>query len=83
MASSKFPAWAIIAYRGLRAAVGAGIAQAVILQPDWSDPKTALRTIGVAFAAGFITALGKWVRDYIDSEFGLDEKSLVAQTMIV
>jgi hypothetical protein len=79
----EFPEWAIILYRGARASVGAGIAQALVLQPDWSDPKQAGRTLLVAFGAGFLTALGKWIRDYLDSRFGYDEKSTVAKTMII
>lgn len=77
----EFPQWAIMAYRAFRTAVGAGIAQAIVLQPDWSDPKQAGRTLLVAFGAGFLTALGKWIRDYLDSHFGYDEKSTVAKTM--
>lgn len=76
-----FPEWARILYRGLRAAVGAGIAQALLLQPDWSDPKVAARTLGVAFLAGFIPALGMWLRDRLDEWFGLDEKSTVQKVM--
>lgn len=81
MAKKQFPEIYITLYRGLRAAVGAGIAQALLLQPDWSDPKQAARTLGVAFLAGFIPALGKFIRDWLDEKFGYDEKSLVARAM--
>lgn len=77
----KFPEWAIIVYRGVRAAVGAGIAQALILQPDWSNKDIAIRTIAVAFIAGFSVCLGKYLRDQLDELFGLDEKSKAAQLM--
>lgn len=78
-----FPEWAIILYRGARTAVGAGIAQALILQPDWSDQNQALKTLAVAFGAGFIASFGKWLRDLLDEKFGYNEKSLVAKTMII
>lgn len=78
---TKFPEWAIILYRGVRAAVGAGIAQTVILQPDWSNKEVAIRTICVAFLAGFSVCLGKYLRDQLDIVFGYDEKSTVAKVM--
>ena len=77
----KFPEWAIIVYRSVRAAVGAGIAQALILQPDWSKQDEAIRLICVSFLTGFIVALGKYLRDFLDEQFGLDEKSKAAQLM--
>ena len=52
-----------ILYRGVRAAVGAGLAQVIILQPNWSKPEEGIRTLAVAFLAGFIPAFGKFVRD--------------------
>mgnify|MGYP001618524392 CR=1 FL=1 len=81
MVSKKFPEWAITLYRGVRAAVGAGIAQAIILQPDWTDPKAAGRTLLVAFLAGFVTAAGKMIRDWLDNEMDIDEKSIIAKSM--
>lgn len=81
MAKSKYPEIYIIMYRGIRSAVGAGIAQAVLLQPDWSDPEQAWRTLGVAFLAGFIPSLGKYIRDVLDAKFGYDEKSTIARIM--
>jgi hypothetical protein len=81
MAKVKFPEIYRILYRGLRGAVGAGIAQAVLLQPDWSDRNQALMTLFVAFLAGFIPALGMWLRDQLDELFGFDEKSIVQKTM--
>lgn len=83
MAEKKFPEWAIILYRGIRTAVGAGIAQALILQPDWSKPEEAGRTVAVAFLAGFSVCLGKYLRDVLDELFGFDEKSLTAKTMVI
>ncbi len=76
-----FPSWAIIVYRGVRAAVGAGIAQALILQPDWSKQDQAIRTLCVAFIAGFSVCIGKYIRDQIDVLFGYDEKSTIAKVM--
>lgn len=81
MTTNQFPEWARIIYRGIRAAVGAGIAQVVLLQPDWNNAEEALRTLAVAFVAGFIPAFGMWLRDYLDEVFGQDEKSLVQRTM--
>jgi len=77
----EFPEWAIALYRGVRAAVGAGLAQVIILQPDWADSKDAIRTLAVAFVAGFIPAFGKWLRDWLDARFGYNEKSLIARVM--
>lgn len=77
----QFPEWAKIAYRGVRAAVGAGISQVVLLQPDLSNPKEAIKMLSVAFLAGFIPALGMFIRDFLDSQFGLDEKSTIQKTM--
>lgn len=77
----KFPEWAIIAYRGFRTAVGAGIAQALILQPDLTKPDVAWRMIAVAFIAGFSVCLGKYIRDQIDILFGYDEKSTIAKVI--
>jgi len=81
MAAEKFPDWAIALYRGVRAAIGAGMAQAIVLQPDWNNPNEALKVLFTAFVAGFIPAFGKWLRDLLDSKFGYDEKSLVARVM--
>ena len=77
----KFPQWAIILYRGVRTAVGAGIAQALILQPDWTKQDEAIKTICVSFLAGFSVCLGKYIRDQIDELFGYDEKSVPAKLM--
>lgn len=82
MAEKKeFPEWAKIFYRGIRSAVGAGIAQTILLKPDWNNPEEALRTLSVAFLAGFIPAFGMWLRDFLDEKFGQDEKSVIAKTM--
>ena len=81
MAGKQFPEWAIALYRGVRAAVGAGLAQVIILQPDWSKPEEGIKTLAVAFVAGFIPAFGKWLRDWLDERFGYDEKSMVARVM--
>lgn len=80
-AKKEFPEWAKILYRGVRAAVGAGIAQALLLKPDWGNPEEAWRTLAVAFLAGFIPAFGMWARDVLDEHFGQDEKSLSARVM--
>jgi len=77
----KFPEWAIIVYRAVRAAVGAGIAQALIVQPDWSNQDETIRLLCISFLTGFIVALGKWLRDYLDKEFGYDANSKVSQLM--
>ena len=38
MTKKEFPEWGKTLYRGLRAAVAAGIAQVWLLRPDLSDP---------------------------------------------
>lgn len=81
MAKKQFPEWVRIVYRGFRSAVGAGIAQIILLRPDWSVPEEAARTLAVAFLAGFIPAFGMWLRDFLDKTFDQDEKSLIQKTM--
>jgi hypothetical protein len=83
MAKKQFPEWAIILYRGVRAAVSAGLVSAFALQPDWSKLEESLQIVGIAFLTGFLVAFGKWLRDQLDVWFGLDEKSLVAKLMPV
>ncbi len=53
----------IVIYRSLRTAVAAGVSSALLLQPDWTNPEQAFRILLVSFIAGFLTALGKIVRD--------------------
>lgn len=77
----NFPEWTRILYRGIRAAVAAGLAQAWLLRPDWNDPEEAMRTVAVAFVTGFLPAFGMWLRDKLDEWFGWNEKSVVAKTM--
>jgi hypothetical protein len=79
--TSKYPEWAIILYRGIRTAIGAGLAQALILQPDWTKPEEAYKTLGVAFLAGFAVSFGKWLRNYLDKEFGYTANSKVSKLM--
>lgn len=77
----SFPEFYKIVYRGVRAAVGAGIAQAVLLSPDWSNMEEASKTLAVAFLAGFIPSLGMWLRDFLDEQFGMNQKSLIQKVM--
>ena len=78
MTVKKFPEWARILYRGVRAAVAAGIAQ-VVLVPDWqSQPE---RILLVSFVTGFLPSFGMWLRDILDEKFGYDEKSVVQRVM--
>ena len=89
MANKQFPEWAKILYRGVRTAVAAGFTSAgalyAVLKPDWSNPDVAAKMVAiplvVAFAAGFIVSFGMWLRDWLDSEMGFDEKSLIAKLM--
>ena len=78
MAVDKFPEWARILYRGVRAAVGAGIAQ-ILLLPDWRVAPE--RTLLIAFVAGFLPAFGMFLRDKLDEWFVFNEKSLIQKTM--
>ena len=81
MKDKQFPEIYKVFYRGIRAAVGAGLAQTILLRPDWSKPEDAGKTLLVAFVAGFIPAFGMWLRDWLDSEMGFDEKSIIAKAM--
>jgi len=80
-ADQIFPEWKILVYRGVRGAIGAGLAQAFLIPMDLNNPEAWLRLAGVSFLAGFIPALGKFLRDYLDSRFGYGEKSIIAKTM--
>ena len=77
----QFPQYLIVLYRAVRAAVGAGIGYAVVIQPDWSQPETTYKAIGLAFVSGFSVSLGKFLRNWLDEVFGFDEKSIVAKSM--
>lgn len=77
----EFPEWAKILYRGVRAGIAAGMAQAWLLQPDWTEPEVAFRTVGVAFVAGFTPAFGMWLRDQVDAWFGWQPNGLVQRFM--
>ena len=81
MTAKPFPEWVKTLYRGVRAAVSAGLAQAFLLKPNWSDPDEALRTVAVAFVAGFLPALGKVLREQLDAYFGWDSNSLPSKLM--
>jgi len=74
----QFPEIYRILYRGVRAAVGAGLAQ-LVLVPDWQSAPE--RVLFVAFLAGFLPALGMWARDLLDKVFGWDEKSFIQKVM--
>lgn len=65
----EFPEWAKILYRGIRAAIAAGLAQTIVLKPDWTNPKETLTTLGIAFATGFTVSFGMWLRDKADEWF--------------
>ena len=77
----EFPEIYKTIYRGARAAVGAGLAQAWLLKPDWSKPEEAFRLVAVAFVAGFLPACGKLLREWLDEKFGWDANSFVAKVM--
>lgn len=77
----QFPEWAKILYRGVRAAVGAGMAQAWLLRPDWSNPEEAFKTVAVAFVAGFLPAFGMWLRDRLDQWFSWKPDGIVQKVM--
>ena len=77
MANKQFPEWAILLYRGVRPAIASGIAQTILLSPNWADWQNSWRNIVVVFLSGFLPAFGKWLREFLDDQFGYDEKSLI------
>lgn len=81
MSGNNFPDWAIWLYRGARSAFAAGVAQAFLIPMNFGDPQAWVRLALVSFATGFITAFGKFLRDWLDEKFGYDEKSTVAKVM--
>jgi len=81
MANKVYPEWAKTLYRGVRTGVSAGIAAVLLLKLDLSNPQEALRVVLMAFGAGFLVAFGKFVREFLDKQFGFDANSLVSKTM--
>mgnify|MGYP001564462003 CR=1 FL=1 len=81
MAQKEFPEIYKILYRGARAAISAGLVAAWAIQPDWSNLEESLKVVAVAFGTGFLVAAGKWVREFLDNRFGVDEKSLISKVM--
>ena len=73
-----FPEWAKILYRGVRAAIAAGIAQ-IVLIPDWQQAPE--RTLLVAFVAGFLPSLGMFLRDKVDVWFDWKPDGIVQRLM--
>ncbi len=86
MAEKKFPVWATTLYRGVRSGVaggtGAFTAAKFVFGLDLLDPKT-LKMAAIVFAFGFLTSFGKWAREWLDEQFGYDEKSVVAKVFPV
>lgn len=77
----EFPEIYRILYRGVRAAVGAGIGYALVVQPDWTNVESAYKALALAFITGFSVSFGKYMRDWLDSTFGLNEKSTISRVM--
>lgn len=50
-------------YRTVRVFIATGVAQAVLIRPNWSNPEETMRVISVAFVSGFIAAVFKYLRD--------------------
>ena len=61
---AAFSEWKKIVYRGVRTAIAAAVAQAWAVKVDWSNPEEGVRTLVASFVAGFLVALGMWVRDF-------------------
>lgn len=80
-AKKQFPEWAKILYRGVRAGVSAGVVAVLALRIDLANPEEALKVVVITFGAGFMTAFGKWLRNFLDEKFGYNEKSVVARVM--
>lgn len=76
--TKEAPEWVRILYRGVRAAIAAGIAQ-VILIPDWQSAPE--RTLLVAFITGFLPSLGMFLRDKVDELFGWKPDGIVQRVM--
>ena len=73
-----FPEWAKILYRGIRAAIAAGIAQ-IVLIPDWRDAPE--KVLLVAFVAGFLPSLGMFLRDKVDEWFDWKPDGIIQRLM--
>lgn len=75
MAKVNFPEWKRVAWRAIRTAVSAALAQTLALNVDWTDPVEASKTLAVSFVSGFLVALGMKIRDAKDNE--LTKKLLI------
>ncbi len=60
---SGFSDWVYAVWRFVRVFLAAGVAQVVVLQVNWAKPEEAIKTIYVAFGAGVISAVFKYIRD--------------------
>lgn len=81
MAKKEFPEWVKTLYRGLRTGVSAGVVAVFALKLDLSKPEEMAKIVAITFGSAFLVAFGKWFRELLDKQFGLDEKSLVAKIM--
>ena len=55
--------WYPTLLRFIRVALAAGVAQAVLVRPDWSNPEQATTVLVTAFVAGLISAIFKYLRE--------------------
>jgi len=60
----EYPEWKRIIYRGFRTSFASAVAQTVAIKVDWTKPEEAIRTLIVSFFAGFLVAVGMYVRDW-------------------
>lgn len=66
---AEYPLWRILVWRFVRAGVAGGIsallAVQIVLQPDLANIKVYSSALASAFLAGFISAAGLAVREFI------------------
>lgn len=66
--SKNYAAWKTWLWRLFRGAMAAGLSQALLIQPDFSDPQVAGKVVLLSFITGFIMAIGKAIRDLFDEQ---------------
>lgn len=56
--------WKVLGWRFVRTALAAAITQALLEQPDLTDPFEAAKSVGVTFVTAFIVTIAKLLRDH-------------------
>jgi len=56
-------AWFPAVLRLIKTFLATGIAQALLVRPEWTNPEEATKALAVAFVSGVISAVFKYLRE--------------------